>query len=175
MATHIRATALSDAERIAEIYNQGIEERGSTFETELRTAEDREEWIRTHTGYPAVVAEHGGRVVGFAYAGEYRPRECYRGIGEFSVYMDREFRGHGIGKVLLNALIEEARKLGYWKLVSRIFDFNTASRQLCKACGFREVGVYEKHGKLDGRWIDCVIRRSGSSAKRSTPDDEPVE
>jgi len=71
--------------------------------------------------------------------------------------MDREFRGHGIGKVLLNALIEEARKLGYWKLVSRIFDFNTASRQLCKACGFREVGVYEKHGKLDGRWIGCVI------------------
>lgn len=142
---------------MAEIYNQGIEDRGSTFETELRSVEEREEWVSKHTGYPGVVSEIDGRVVGFAYAGQYRPRECYRGIGEFSVYIHREFRGKGIGKVLLNALTQEARKLGYWKLVSRIFDLNTASRQLCKACGFREVGTYEKHGQLDGRWIDCVI------------------
>jgi predicted phosphodiesterase len=54
-------------------------------------------------------------------------------------------------------LIDEARRLGYWKLVSRVFTFNQASRALCAACGFREVGVYEKHGQLDGRWLDCVI------------------
>ncbi len=95
--------------------------------------------------------------MGFAYAGEYRSRPCYRGIGEFSVYVDENFRSHGIGKMLLNAMIEEAKTLGYWKLVSRVFDFNIASRELCRACGFREVGTYEKHGKLDGRWVDCVI------------------
>ena len=104
-----------------------------------------------------MVAIIDGIVVGFAYAGEYRPRQCYRGIGEFSVYLDRDFRGQGIGKRLLNALIDEARRLGYWKLVSRIFDFNMASRRLCQSCGFREVGIYAKHGKLDERWIDCVI------------------
>jgi phosphinothricin acetyltransferase len=103
------------------------------------------------------VAIVDGVVMGFAYAGEYRSRPCYRGIGEFSVYVDENFRSHGIGKMLLNAMIEEAKTLGYWKLVSRVFDFNIASRELCRACGFREVGTYEKHGKLDGRWVDCVI------------------
>jgi phosphinothricin acetyltransferase len=58
---------------------------------------------------------------------------------------------------LLPALLDEATKLGYWKLVSRVFDINIASRALCKSCGFREVGTYEKHGKLDGKWLDTII------------------
>jgi phosphinothricin acetyltransferase len=62
-----------------------------------------------------------------------------------------------VGSVLLDALIAEAERLGLWKLVSRVFVFNTASRALCRKHGFREVGIYEKHAKLDGRWIDCVI------------------
>lgn len=59
--------------------------------------------------------------------------------------------------MLLESLVEEAGRLGYWKLTSRIFDFNSASRHLCRSCGFREVGIHEKHSKLDGRWIDCII------------------
>ena len=84
-------------------------------------------------------------------------RECYRGIGEFSMYVHRDWRRRGVGDLLLAALISEAERLGLWKLLSRIFPFNEASRALCRKHGFREVGVYEKHARLDGRWLDVVI------------------
>ena len=88
---------------------------------------------------------------------EYRPRPCYAGIGEFSIYLASGARGKGIGTQLLNALIQTAGEHGFWKLLSRVFLFNTASRGLCRACGFREVGIYEKHAMLDGQWLDVVI------------------
>jgi phosphinothricin acetyltransferase len=154
----IRAATETDAAAIAEIYNQGIEDRVATFETALRTAEDRRTWLRSISGrYPAIVAEFEAQVVGWAGAGPYRARECYRGIGEFSVYVRRDWRGQRIGDLLLAALIAEAEQLGLWKLLSRIFLFNEASRALCRRHGFREVGIYEKHGKLDGQWLDVVI------------------
>jgi phosphinothricin acetyltransferase len=78
-------------------------------------------------------------------------------VGEFSVYVSRRARGRGVGRALVVELIREATTRGYWKLLSRIFPFNTASRALCRSLGFREVGTYEKHGRLDGRWLDVVI------------------
>jgi len=153
-----RAATPADAAAIAEIYNQGIADRVATYETEPRSAEERQAWLEALGGrYPAVVAEADDRVVGWAAAGAYRARACYRGIGEFSVYVHRDWRGHGVGDRLLAALIDEAERLGFWKLVSRIFLFNEASRALCRKHGFREVGIYEKHAKLDGRWLDVVI------------------
>ena len=154
----VRVATADDAAAIAEIYNQGIEDRVATYETELRSAEDRRAWLRSIAGrYPAVVAESEGQVVGWAAAGPYRTRACYRGIGEFSVYVRRDWRGLKGGDLLLPALIAEAERLGLWKLLSRIFLFNEASRALCRKHGFREVGIYEKHAKLDGRWLDVVI------------------
>jgi L-amino acid N-acyltransferase YncA len=154
----VRVATEADAAAIAEIYNQGIEDRVATYETELRAAEDRRTWLRSIAGhYPAVVAEAEGQVVGWAGAGPYRTRECYRGIGEFSVYVRRDWRARHIGDILLPALIAEAERLGLWKLLSRIFPLNEASRVLCRKHGFREVGIYEKHGKLDGQWLDVVI------------------
>ncbi len=154
----IRDATLDDTAAIARIYNQGIEDRVATYETESRTAEDRRTWLRAIAGhYPAVVAEVAGQVVGWAGAGPYSSRECYRGIGEFSVYVRRDWRGRHIGDLLLPALIAEAGQLGLWKLLSRVFLFNEASRALCRKHGFREVGIYEKHGKLDGQWLDVVI------------------
>jgi L-amino acid N-acyltransferase YncA len=154
----VRSATEADAAAIAEIYNQGIEDRMATFETELRSAEDRLAWLRSVRGrYPVVVAEAEGAVVGWAGAGPYRARACYQGIGEFSVYVRRDCRGRRVGDVLLPALIAESERFGLWKLLSRIFLFNEASRALCRKHGFREVGVYEKHGKLDGRWLDVVI------------------
>jgi L-amino acid N-acyltransferase YncA len=154
----VRIATEGDAAAIADIYNQGIEDRVATYETELRSAEDRRAWLRSIAGrYPAIVAEVEGQVVGWAGAGPYRTRECYRGIGEFSVYVRREWRSRHIGSLLLPALIAEAERYGLWKLLSRIFLFNEASRALCRKHGFREVGIYEKHGKLDGRWLDVVI------------------
>ena len=153
----IRSALSSDAQRWAEIYNQGIAERGATFETTLRTTSDFDSKVAAMDRYPVLVAEQAGVVVGWAALSSYRDRACYAGIAEFSIYLDASARKHGIGRALLAALIDAAEGVGFWKLVSRIFTFNTASRALCAACGFREVGEYQKHGRLDGHWLDVVI------------------
>jgi L-amino acid N-acyltransferase YncA len=154
----IRVATADDAAPIAEIYNQGIEDRVATYETEPRSPKDQQAWLRSIAGrYPAVVAEIDGQIVGWAGAGPYRARKCYRGIGEFSIYVRRDWRSRGVGGLLLGGLISEAERMGLWKLLSRIFPFNEASRALCRKHGFREVGVYEKHARLDGRWLDVVI------------------
>jgi L-amino acid N-acyltransferase YncA len=154
---YIRAATLDDAAAIAEIYNQGIEDRIATFETEPRSTRDQRAWLGAIAGrYPAVVAQID-EIIGWAGAGPYRDRECYGGIGEFSMYVRRDWRSRGVGDLLLAGLISEAERLGLWKLLSRIFLFNESSRALCRKHGFREVGVYKKHARLDGRWLDVVI------------------
>ena len=155
---YIRIATADDAASIAEIYNQGIEDRVATYETKRRSAEDQQAWLQAIAGrYPAVVAQIDGEITGWAGSIPYRDRECYRGIGEFSMYVHRDWRRRGVGDLLLAGLISEAQRLGLWKLLSRIFPFNEASRALCRKHGFREVGVYEKHARLDGRWLDVVI------------------
>jgi L-amino acid N-acyltransferase YncA len=155
---HVRPARLEDADAVAAIYNQGIAGRSATFETELRDAAQMQARIADAARHPLLVACDGeGRVLGWAGLSAYRERACYAGIAEFSIYLERAARGRGAGRELLAALIEKARAAGRHKLVSRIFPANTASRALCRALGFREVGVYEKHGQLDGRWLDVVI------------------
>jgi phosphinothricin acetyltransferase len=155
-AVRARPALVSDAAAIADIYNQGIEDRVATFETEPRTAEQVARWF--DGGRPIVVATDAeGDVVAFASASAYRDRPCYAGIAEFSVYVRRDWRGRGAGRVALAALIEAAGTAGFWKLVSRVFPENVASRGLLRRMSFREVGVYRRHGQLDGVWRDCVI------------------
>ncbi len=149
-----RAASPDDAPLLAQIYNEGIEDRVGTFETRPRTADDVRKWF---DGHPIVTVEGDGRVIAFASTSTYRSRDCYAGIAEFSVYVARAHRGRGAGRVAMQALIEAAAAAGIWKLVSRIFVENAASRALMAAMGFREVGVYESHAKLDGRWRDVVI------------------
>jgi phosphinothricin acetyltransferase len=144
-----------DAEAIATIYNEGIADRVATFETEPRTAVQIAEWFRP--GVLVMVAERAGEVVAFAASFPYSARPCYAGIGEYSVYAARPHRGQGAGRAALTALIAEACKAGLYKLTSRIFPENTASRALMKTLGFAEIGVHRRHGKLDGAWRDCVI------------------
>ena len=153
-----RLAMLDDVAAIAEIYNQGIEERIATFETEPRSAADIVAAIEERgEQFPTVVAERDGTVVAWASASLYRSRPCYAGIGEYSVYVHRSARGTGAGKAVLEALFRECEARGLWKLVSRIFPENVASLALCRATGFREVGVYRRHAKLEGEWKDCVI------------------
>lgn len=150
-----RLASPADAPAMARIYNQGIDDRVATFETRHRTAAEVERWF--DGVHPIVVVEDDGRVVAFASTSTYRPRDCYAGIAEFSVYADRNLRRRGAGRIAMEALFDEARKAGFWKLVSRVFPENAASRGLLKSLGFREVGVYEKHAQLDGTWRDVVI------------------
>jgi phosphinothricin acetyltransferase len=158
MEITIRPARREDAAAIATIHNIGIAERSATFETEPRTEAQVAARLEQTERYPILVAvEDTGVILGWAGVSEYRPRQCYAGIGEFSIYLAPEARGRGIGKTLLFALIDVARGCGYWKLLSRVFLFNSASRGLCRACGFREVGIYERHAMLDGTWLDVVI------------------
>jgi len=151
----IRTATPKDAAAIAAIYNEGIEDRTATFETKPRTANEIAAWF--DGVHPIIVAEEDGQVIAFASTSTYRPRECYRGIAEVSVYVARSARRKGVGRAILQALIEACEQAGYWKLVSRVFVDNIASRQMIGTLGFREVGVYEKHGQLDGVWRDVVI------------------
>ena len=150
-----RLATPADAAEIARIYTQGIEDRIATFETRPRSAEDVRGWF--DGAHPIVVVEDAGRILGFASTSTYRPRECYARVAEFSVYVARDARGRGVGRLALRELIAAAARAGLGKLVSRIFPENHASRAVCRVLGFREVGVYENHGQLDGAWKDCVI------------------
>jgi phosphinothricin acetyltransferase len=154
----VRPATLKDAAAIADIYNQGILERIATFETEPRSVEQMEQWLREKEGhYPVIVAERHGEVLAWAGVGQYRPRACYDGIAEFSVYADRQARGSGAAQAALEGLIAACTEAGFTKLVSRIFPENVRSRGLCRKVGFREVGTYIRHGKLDGEWRDTVV------------------
>jgi phosphinothricin acetyltransferase len=151
----VRRATGADAEAIARIYNEGIEDRVATFETRLRTPGDIAAWLgRRH---PVVVVESDGEIVGFGATFEYRPRDCYAGVAETSVYVARHARGRGVGHAALEGLMVVARDAGFWKLVSRVFPENAASLALLDRTGFRQVGRYEKHARLDGAWRDVII------------------
>ena len=150
-----RSAIPQDAAAIAHIYNQGIEDRVATFETEPRSPEQIEAWFSG--SHPVLVVENGKSIVAFASSSSYRPRDCYAGVAEFSVYVAREHRGAGYGKLVMKALFEAAAEAGFWKLLSRVFPENTASLKLLTTLGFREVGLYERHAQLDGVWRDVVI------------------
>ena len=152
MALAARPATPADAERIAQIYNEGIEDRVGTFETRPRTADDVRAWFDGR--HPIVIVEEDGAIIAFASTSSYRARDAYAGVAEFSVYVARLGRGKGAGTAAMRALIDAVKPAGIWKLVSRIFIENTASRRLMASMGFREVGVDEKYGKLDGRWRD---------------------
>lgn len=150
-----RLATVADSAAMARIYNHGLAERTATFETTPRTPADIERWFDER--HPIVVVADAGAVIAFASTSTYRARECYAGIAEFSVYVAAEARGRGAGRLAMETLLQEAERRGFWKLVSRIFVENTASRSLMKRLGFREVGVYENHAQLDGVWRDVVI------------------
>ncbi len=153
----IRPAGIEDSSEIAAIYNAGIRGRQSTFETRERSVQDIQPWLENMDRFPLLVAELDSQVVGWVHASSYRARDCYAGIAEFSVYVAPDSHARGIGLALMTAFVTACETAGFWKLLSRIFPENTASRALCAKAGFREVGLYEKHAQLDGIWRDVVI------------------
>lgn len=155
----IREATAADAAAIAHIYNQGIEDRVATLETQLRSPEERAEWLAARgPRHPVVVAvEGGGAVVGWGSLNPFNPRPAYDHVADFSLYVQREQRGRGIGDALLNALVTRARSLGYHKMVLAAFPTNMPGMRLYERHGFRTVGVYHEQGMLDGKWVDVIV------------------
>lgn len=154
----IRPATEADAAAICAIYNQGIEDRLATLETELRTPDERRHWLAARgPRHPVIVAEEAGTVAGWGSLNVFNARPAYRFVADFSVYVERGWRGKGVGRVLLARLIELGREHGYHKLVLSAFPFNPGGMALYEKMGFRTIGIYEEQGQLDGRWVDTIV------------------
>jgi L-amino acid N-acyltransferase YncA len=153
--TTFRPAQVDDLDDIVAAYNAGIQDRIATFETDPRTTEDIARWLKD--GQPLIVADRSGRALGWARAGAYSDRCVYQGVGEHAVYVHPDARGQGLGRRLLVELCAESERRGLYKLTSRVFTDNHASRAAHRAAGFEEVGIQRRHGKLDGQWKDCVL------------------
>lgn len=154
----VRLAEKSDIKQITCIYNQGIADRTATLEADEKTIEDRIVWFETHDSrHPILVAESEGNVVGYASLNVFNSRCAYSGVVDFSIYIERSFRGKGAGSILLDALIKKAGQLGYHKLVLSALSHNENGKVLYKKFGFREIGIYKEQGILDGKWIDVLV------------------
>ncbi len=162
----LREATEADVPAIIGIRNQGIEDRNATLDTEPYTLEEGQAWFDAHdTRHPVIVAVDPTRgdpgrpeaVVGWASLNVFNPRHGYRLVAELSVYVHRQYRARGVGSLLLDALLDRSRELGYHKVVLTAMAHNTAARALYARFGFREVGVFKEQGLVDGRWIDTVI------------------
>ena len=153
-----RPATPDDAAAICTIYNQGIEDRIATLETEPRTPEERRQWMGARAArHPVVVAVTGGQVVGWGSLNAFNPRPSYDNVVDLSVYVERGWRGRGVGRALLHHLLPLARTLGYHKMVLATFPYNEAGVALYRKMGFSPVGVYHEQGRLDGCWVDVLI------------------
>ena len=154
----IREARETDMSVVAEIYNQGIEDRVATFETRLRTVADMEQWFRERRSrYLVLVFEKAGIIQGWAALEPFSSRPCYAGVASLSIYVRREARGQGVGRQLLLTLSEKACQQGFHKLVLSALANNAAGRRLYDRVGFRLVGTYEKQAQLDGAWLDVSL------------------
>jgi phosphinothricin acetyltransferase len=157
----IRGAAPADAGAICEIHNQGIVDRVATLDTTPRTPDGVRAWIAEHGNHgaklPVIVAEVDGAVVGWASLNRFNPRAAYDHVADFSVYVARASRGKGIGRRLIERLVELARECGYHKMVLSALASNDAGIALYTRAGFTRVGVYREMGLLDGKWVDTLI------------------
>ena len=149
----------SDWDHVRAIYLEGIRSGHATFETD---APSWEKWDEGHHAFARIVMRDGAAILGWAALSPVSKRHVYRGVAEVTVYVGESARGQGIGRSLLEALIEQSEKNGIWMLQASIFPENVASVQLHLRCGFREVGRRERIAMLNGVWRDTLLfeRRS---------------
>ena len=154
----IRLATIDDAEALRAIYNHEVEHGTATFDLVPRTLQEQQAWIREREGaLGVVVAEHEGRVVGFASLSPYRPKPAYNTTVEDSVYVAREAQGLGAGKALLTDVIAMASARGFHTIMAHISDPDGASVALHRSCGFTVVGVQKEVGRKFGKWLDVVL------------------
>lgn len=154
----VRKASTEDLTSILRIYNQGIEDRIATLETETKDLDYMENRLGQHQGrYAVLVAEVAQSIVGFASLNRYSPRAAYDGVADLSIYIDQLFRGKGIGSVLLPSLEQVAKQNDFRKILLFTFPFNGNGQGLYRKNGYREVGVFEDQGTLEGSFVDVMI------------------
>src|SRR3954468_1604211 len=152
-----RLAQATDAEAMRAIYNLEVTESTVTFDLVPRSHDDQRAWLAAHAGaHPAVVAVDGGKVVGFGSLSPYKDRPAYSTTVEDSVYVDRDWRGKGVGKLLLGELLTLASTHGFHAVIARTVGDHQASLALHEGCGFTVVGVEKEVGRKFGRWLDVV-------------------
>jgi L-amino acid N-acyltransferase YncA len=157
--TQIQLATASDLPAIRAIYNQGIQDRRATLDSDPKSDEDIREWYAGHDArYVVVVAEREGRVAGWACLSPYSHRCAYDAVAELSVYVAREARGSGVGSELLEAIEDYARRGDFHKIVLFALAINDAGERLYAKLGYRHVGVFREQGRLDGRYVDVVAK-----------------
>ncbi|GAM12281.1 arsinothricin resistance N-acetyltransferase ArsN1 family A [Mesobacillus selenatarsenatis] len=155
--TIIRVAAQEDADDILTIYNEGISDRIATLETTTKNLDYMRDWLNKHTDrYKVIVAELDGKVIGWASLNQYNNRDAYKGVADLSVYIKREYRGKGIGGKLLTFIESMAKENGFHKIVLFTFAFNELGQGLYRKKGYREVGVFQNQGMLDGKFVDVM-------------------
>jgi len=160
MALTIRPMTPDDREAVLAIYGEGIATGIATLET---TIPDWEHWDGTHKQDCRLVAEQGGRVVAWAALTSVSHRPCYRGVAEETIYVAGNAQGRGVGRALMQRLVEASEREGYWTLQAAIFPENEASIALHEACGFRTVGMRQRIGERAGRFHDILLMERRSS------------
>lgn len=145
---------------ILEIYNQGIEDRVATLEEDLKDLSYMESWFFNRSSRHRIwVADDRdqNRIVGWASLNRFSARKAHDGVAELSIYVRRDARGTGVGQALLQVLCQEAPNASFHKIVLFTFPFNQAGQRLYRKMGFREVGILQNHGKLDGSFVDIMV------------------
>ena len=155
----VRPMTAADWPHVSRIYKEGIETGEATFET---TVPDWERFDKGHLDICRIVACESDIIAGWAALSRVSQRDVYRGVAEVSVYVAQEFRGKGIGSLLMRALVDESEQAGLWTLQASVFPENSASVRLHESCGFRIVGRRERIARQNGRWRDTFLleRRS---------------
>lgn len=154
---NIREATFQDLESIMNIYNEGIEDRIATLETETKDLSYMQEWFQDHSErYKVLVAEEDGEVVGWASLNPYNNRCAYSGVADLSIYIGRNSRGKGIGSILLTAIDEAAHENGFHKIVLFTFPFNESGQKLYQKLGYRQVGIFKNQGVLEGKFVDVM-------------------
>lgn len=148
-----------DWQQVKKIYEEGISTGNATFQT---SAPEWDEWNQSHLGHSRITATMNAKIAGWAALTPVSGRCVYAGVAEVSVYVSTEARGNGLGKQLLQRLIEESEVNNIWTLQAGIFPENTVSLKIHEACGFRIIGTRERIGQMNGVWRDTILleRRS---------------
>lgn len=157
MNLSIRKATEEDLTFILAIYNQGIADRIATLESEEKDYSYIQRWFDEHQGrYGVLVAVLENEIIGWASLNRYSQRSAYDSVADLSIYVERSFRGKGVGKVLLQKLEEVARSQQFYKILLFTFPFNGLGQGLYRKGGYREVGVFQNQGILDGKFVDVM-------------------